>query len=477
MKRHSCCVLCVLALSSILLANAQSPDPILTPLPGSTVDYNTSAPAANASVTTVMPPETLTSSSELQNVTFSSIGTETGATASQFNASIPLQTDSTTVAPLETFNTSVASLLPDNATSATNDSNTLLIADPSWGKEIVVSASSLNTTQLVVSNATDLGSTTAFTTVYNTTTVSSAHSPSCAPDIWLSQQHTVSPLAHCTLSMCWSSCGFFDSVQTTTVQIAPAPAFLAHKVQLSYCFVCCPGQVVQNDDTEAYPWQHSVCTATFQEQSMWQDLNGTYNASVKVIVRSTILDDTMVPWTLSLASAGGYSGAESTYGLANVTVANGTVAGEVVGADQTLLAQAGNAPNFDLLVASSFVNFAPVNVTVNGNSCAIIIDSNVTTEPLPNVTSSSVGGASTESAAGLTTRNGQITDLDGNALVFKGLNWFGFDDGNTGPDGLWAGSASTTLDFANIMLRIKALGFNAVRLPFSFKVSIRLVLC
>lgn len=174
MKRRSRCVLCALALSYVLLASAESPDPTSTPLPVSTVDYNTSAPAANASVVTVIPPQTLTSSSDLQNVTFSSIGFEMGATASQFNASIPLQTDSTTVAPLESFNTSVASLLPENATSATNDSSTLLIPDPSWGKEIVVPASSLNTTQLVVSNATDLGSTTAFTTVYNTTTVSHA---------------------------------------------------------------------------------------------------------------------------------------------------------------------------------------------------------------------------------------------------------------------------------------------------------------
>ena len=211
---------------------------------------------------------------------------------------------------------------------------------------------------------------------------------------------------------------------------------------------------------------------------MWQDSavgNSTYNASVKLIVRSTVVDDTVVPWTLSLASAGGYIDAESTYGLVNVTVANGTVTGQVVGADQTLVAQAGNAPNFDLIVASSFIDFQPVAITVNGNSCAIIIDSNVTMEPLPNITSSPTGGAATESAAGLTTRNGQITDLDGNVLVFKGLNWFGFDDGNTGPDGLWAGSTSMTLDYANIMLRIKALGFNAVRLPFSFKVSIQLM--
>ena len=37
-------------------------------------------------------------------------------------------------------------------------------------------------------------------------------------------------------------------------------------------------------------------------------------------------------------------------------------------------------------------------------------------------------------------------------------------------DGLWAGSDSSTLDVATILLRMKALGFNAIRLPFSFKV-------
>ncbi len=206
---------------------------------------------------------------------------------------------------------------------------------------------------------------------------------------------------------------------------------------------------------------------------MWQTVNGTYNASVSLVVRSTTLNDTNVPWTLSFASAGGYTGAESTYGLVDTKVTEGTVMGQAVEADQTLLAQAGNAPNFDFVIASSFVNFNPVNVTVNGDPCAVIINSNVTTQPLPNATTNAnaTGGAETESAAGLTTANGQITDYNGNVIVFKGLNWFGFDDGNTGPDGLWAGSTSLTQDFANIMLRIKALGFNAVRLPFSFKVG------
>ena len=232
-------------------------------------------------------------------------------------------------------------------------------------------------------------------------------------------------------------------------------------------------QVVQNDNTQTTPWQHSVCTVTFQEQSIWQPTgNGSYNASVSLVVRSTTLKDTNAPWTLSFASAGGYTGATSTYGLADIATSDGIVTGRAVAADQTLLAQAGNAPNFDFILSSSFVNFNPVNVTVNGDTCAVIISSNITNQPLPNVTANAntTGGAETESAAGLTTSNGQITDLNGNVIVFKGLNWFGFDDGNTGPDGLWAGSSSLTQDFANIMLRIKALGFNAVRLPFSFKV-------
>ena len=234
-------------------------------------------------------------------------------------------------------------------------------------------------------------------------------------------------------------------------------------------------QVVQNVATQTYPWQHSVCTATFQEQSTWQTVkNGTHSASIRLIVRSTTLDGTAVPWTLSLTSAGGYSSAESTYGLVNTTAGNGTVTGQVVEADKSLLPQAGSAPDFNLNIASSFANFDPINITVNGNSCAIIIESNATIEPLPNITAPT-GEATTESSVGLTTSNGQVTDLDGNVIVFKGVNWFGFDDGNTGPDGLWAGSTSLTTDFANIVLRIKALGFNAVRLPFSFKVTFKLM--
>lgn len=161
--------------------------------------------------------------------------------------------------------------------------------------------------------------------------------------------------------------------------------------------------------------------------------NHTFNASASLVIRSTSHNDTPTPWTLAFTSAGGYTAAQSTYGLADTTVTAGFATGKATSAEHALQSQGGNAPSFDFILSSAFPNFDPVNVTVNGESCAVIIDSNVTTQPLPNITASNTSGnAETESAAGLTTSNGQITDLNGNILNFKGLNWFGFDDGNTG---------------------------------------------
>ena len=55
--------------------------------------------------------------------------------------------------------------------------------------------------------------------------------------------------------------------------------------------------------------------------------------------------------------------------------------------------------------------------------------------------------------------------------MLQGLNWFGFETSATMVAGLWAGSSSLTQDFKTIVWRMRLLGFNAVRLPFSFKVG------
>ncbi|HSX37466.1 MAG TPA: cellulase family glycosylhydrolase, partial [Chlamydiales bacterium] len=69
----------------------------------------------------------------------------------------------------------------------------------------------------------------------------------------------------------------------------------------------------------------------------------------------------------------------------------------------------------------------------------------------------------------MTTKGNQIINSNGEVVELKGINWFGFNNGDTMVDGLWAGPDGLSLDFATVVYRMQLLGFNAVRLPFSFK--------
>jgi aryl-phospho-beta-D-glucosidase BglC (GH1 family) len=68
----------------------------------------------------------------------------------------------------------------------------------------------------------------------------------------------------------------------------------------------------------------------------------------------------------------------------------------------------------------------------------------------------------------MTTEQDKIVNSDGEVIELKGVNWFGFNNQQTMVDGLWD-SHPLKKDFALIVHRMKGLGFNAVRLPFSFK--------
>lgn len=72
------------------------------------------------------------------------------------------------------------------------------------------------------------------------------------------------------------------------------------------------------------------------------------------------------------------------------------------------------------------------------------------------------------SSQALQFRGSSIQDDDGNVVKIKGFNWFGFNNGQTMVDGLWSNNALSG-DFATVVWRQKLLGFNGVRLPFSFK--------
>ncbi len=63
-------------------------------------------------------------------------------------------------------------------------------------------------------------------------------------------------------------------------------------------------------------------------------------------------------------------------------------------------------------------------------------------------------------------------------MELKGVNHYGFNinDNNGMLTTIWGPNSgneknSLTMDFPTIVLRMKLLGFNAVRLPFSFQVS------
>ncbi|HSW86842.1 MAG TPA: cellulase family glycosylhydrolase [Rhabdochlamydiaceae bacterium] len=77
--------------------------------------------------------------------------------------------------------------------------------------------------------------------------------------------------------------------------------------------------------------------------------------------------------------------------------------------------------------------------------------------------------AMTMNAQAMTTKGNQILDSKGNPVQLKGVNWFGFNNGDTMVDGLWQTSNSIAWDFATVVYRMQLLGVNAVRLPFSFK--------
>src|SRR5262249_14768118 len=66
------------------------------------------------------------------------------------------------------------------------------------------------------------------------------------------------------------------------------------------------------------------------------------------------------------------------------------------------------------------------------------------------------GGADWFSTAG-----NQIVDAAGNPVQIAGVNWFGFENTDLAPHGLW------TRNYKEMMDQMVDLGFNTIRLPFS----------
>lgn len=76
----------------------------------------------------------------------------------------------------------------------------------------------------------------------------------------------------------------------------------------------------------------------------------------------------------------------------------------------------------------------------------------------------------------ISTSNGIFYGTDGQATTLKGINWFGFETSATMVAGLWQGPTALSQDFSTVLYRIQLLGFNTIRLPFSFQVQRLLLL-
>ena len=63
----------------------------------------------------------------------------------------------------------------------------------------------------------------------------------------------------------------------------------------------------------------------------------------------------------------------------------------------------------------------------------------------------------------LRTAGTRIVDARGRTVILQGVNWFGFETANHVVHGLW------TLDYRATLAKIRRLGFNALRLPFSLQ--------
>jgi len=88
--------------------------------------------------------------------------------------------------------------------------------------------------------------------------------------------------------------------------------------------------------------------------------------------------------------------------------------------------------------ARSYANdLTPQAVFVNGMPCEVVqAASAVPPSPVP--TEDSIPGlASFQADRPLSIRDGAIIGVDGLPLVVKGINWFGYENGQTNPDGLW----------------------------------------
>ncbi len=92
-------------------------------------------------------------------------------------------------------------------------------------------------------------------------------------------------------------------------------------------------------------------------------------------------------------------------------------------------------------------------------SLVLCLNSNFTNTPPFNQVN--LARATTTMQLPLSTRGAKIVDAKGNKVLLQGVNWFGMETETHAPHGLWK------RDYKDMLLQIKNLGYNLIRLPYS----------
>ncbi|CAL8461996.1 g1527 [Coccomyxa elongata] len=180
--------------------------------------------------------------------------------------------------------------------------------------------------------------------------------------------------------------------------------------------------------------------------------------------------DIPVPYTLTVVSPSSvrYESADNL-----IVASSGNGIGNLTAILPDLAIPAGEnlKANVSFTVNATSQDFYPRHVLLNGQACMLRIglDLNV---PIPTVLPNGTLIENNEQPVSVTL--GQFIAATGEPLAIKGINWFGFETGSTSVDGLWQGPNAITQNFDTVAWRIKLMGFNTIRLPFSFQVLFNL---
>lgn len=166
-------------------------------------------------------------------------------------------------------------------------------------------------------------------------------------------------------------------------------------------------------------------------------------------------------------------------------IKSGYVEGDTIEGSMSLLPLGTSVSRFTAKILVSSGNGLPHTLAINYIPCALVgLPPPPPANPPPpphtlflKSSSSSIQSSTTSfsfeqpppNLQPISIKDGRFYGIDGQLLKLRGINWFGYEDGNTAPDGIWFGPDTLTRDVATIAKRIKALGFNAVRMPFSMK--------